>query len=106
MREHCKCKRCPWEWTSRIKGGPKYCPGCKSPAWRTASQGSGNWVPVAEKKINTECSKCKCDLIGDNPVYLLTEGTIVDGIFQPKNDSYGVYCEKCVPDEDALPFAE
>ena len=27
-----KCKRCGWEWETRVKK-PKTCPGCKSPLW-------------------------------------------------------------------------
>lgn len=33
----CKCLRCGWTWEPRTEN-PKYCPGCKSPQWRTVSR--------------------------------------------------------------------
>jgi predicted Zn-ribbon and HTH transcriptional regulator len=33
----CTCKRCGWQWDSRVEK-PKCCPGCKSSKWQTVSK--------------------------------------------------------------------
>lgn len=33
------CKRCGYEWPSRIDGKPRQCPGCKSPRWDSEARG-------------------------------------------------------------------
>jgi len=100
MREKCKCKRCQWEWISRIKGGPKTCPGCKSPSWRTA-----NTLKV-EEKVKMVCSICNDKLEEGQTIYRLQEGKNINGVFVPEGvESQGLYCEDCAPEEDVLPFA-
>lgn len=107
MRENCKCKRCNWEWVSRIKGGPKSCPGCKSNGWRTESQGRGNWVPEDSPEIKMACSICNDKLEEGQTIYRFQEGKNVGGVFVPEGvKSQGVYCENCAPEEDVLPFAK
>ena len=101
MRQKCKCKRCGWTWVSRITGGPKACPGCKSTAWRTIS-GLGS-----EVKVNMVCSICNDKFEEGQTIFRFQEGKNINGIFVPEGvESQGLYCEKCAPEEDILPFAK
>ena len=98
MRVPCKCKRCTWKWTSRIEGGPKTCPGCHSPNWRTQSN-NGN------TKVKMACSICKKRFRQGQTVFRFQEGIIDNGAFRPAGkESQGLYCENCAPAEDILPF--
>lgn len=107
MRVNCECKRCGWKWISRITGGPKTCPGCKSTGWRTESKGRGNWVPEVEDKIKMECSICKQPFNDGQAVYRFQEMRYKDGTLLLKSrEVQGVYCENCSPPEDVLPFAD
>ena len=36
MLRVCVCKRCGWEWGSRVEGGPRRCGRCKSQYWNRA----------------------------------------------------------------------
>lgn len=103
MREKCKCKRatCGWEWVSRIKGGPKCCPGCKSPTWRTVSSAQ------EKSKVKMACAICKKGFQEGQAIYRFQEGRNTNGVFVPEGvENQGLYCEKCSPSEDVLPFAE
>lgn len=105
MKYKFKCKRCPWEWNSNIKGGPKQCPGCKSNSWRTPSQGHGNWIPG--NKIKMVCSICNEDLKEGQDIYRFQGGKNIGGVFVLESkESQGIYCEDCSPEEDVLPFAK
>lgn len=55
------CKRCEYEWPSRIEGRPRQCPGCKSPRWDTEARkpgGEGSKAP-AEDLIKEALAKPK-----------------------------------------------
>lgn len=107
MRENCGCKRCGYTWVSRIKDGPKSCPGCKSMGWRTKSKGHGNWVPTAEKEIKMTCSICNDKLEEGQTIFRFQEGKNINGVFVLESkEMQGVYCENCAPEEDVLPFAK
>ena len=34
IMEKLKCKKCGYEWVTRIKDDPKECPNCKSRGWK------------------------------------------------------------------------
>ena len=100
MRVNCECKRCGWKWVSRIEGGPKICPGCKSPAWRTVSG-------LGKPKVKMVCSICNSSLKEGQTIFRFQEGKNIGGVFIPEGgEAQGLYCEKCAPPEDVLPFAK
>ena len=107
MRENCKCKRCGWAWVSRIKDGPKSCPGCKSNNWRTESKGRGNWVPGESEKVKMECSKCRKGFEEGQEIFRFQEGKNINGVFVPEGEeAQGLYCADCAPDDDIAPYAK
>ncbi|MCK5608446.1 hypothetical protein KAR91_41580 [Candidatus Pacearchaeota archaeon] len=105
MRENCKCQRatCGWEWISRIKGGPKSCPGCHSTQWRVKNKAC---QAKAADKVEMVCSICSDKLKEGQTIFRFQEGKNIKGIFVLESkESQGLYCENCSPPEDILPFA-
>jgi len=43
------CKRCGFEWISRIEGTPVACPRCKSYGWRVKKRETFRWDEEKKK---------------------------------------------------------